>query len=270
MQPEPTEWQDFFRLVKRRTGLDLNDYKQDQIRRRIICIAQAKKASNLQEFWKHLDSQETGIQWFLDKFAINVSELFRNPEKWEELQTQILPDLIARSGYLKCWSAGSSYGAEAYTLAAILHKNFPGQHQILCTDIDQAALCQLEEGLFAESDMARVPANYCIYFQQERDKYRVHPDLKRYIQFRQENLLSAEFEGGFDLIACRNVVIYLTDEAKVRLNKALYKALKPGGVLFVGSTERVFSAKELGFTTSLPFFYQKPMEGITEKWRNAS
>jgi chemotaxis protein methyltransferase CheR len=69
---------------------------------------------------------------------------------------------------------------------------------------------------------------------------------------------------------CRNVVIYFTDTAKEDLYRKFFAALKPGGYLFVGSTERIFSAKEIGFTTSIPFFYQKPMEGKATEWRNAS
>ena len=108
------------------------------------------------------------------------------------------------------------------------------------------------------------------YFEPFASGWRAKPDLKRYLTFKKGDLLADRFDTGFDLIMCRNVVIYFTDGAKEELYRKFFAALKPGGLLFVGSTERIFSAKEIGFTTTVPFFYQKPMEGNTQQWRNAS
>jgi len=257
--------------MKRRTSLDLNLYKQDQLQRRILGMMEARGASNLDSFWKIVGSSDAEIQWFMDKLAINVSELFRNPEKWTEMENVVLPELLARTTRLKCWSAGCSYGAEAHTLAAVMDRKFPGSHTILGSDIDAAALAQAQRGEFSESDVRFVPKPYQdAYFEKQANGWRAKPNLKKYLTFKRGDLLADRFDTGFDLIMCRNVVIYFTDPAKEELYRKFYGALKPGGILFVGSTERIFSAKEIGFTTSIPFFYQKPMEGKTTAWRNAS
>lgn len=271
MPAKNQNWGDFYSLMKRKTGLDLNLYKQDQLQRRILGMMESRGANVLEEFWKIISASNTETQWFMDKLAINVSELFRNPEKWVEMEKVILPNLLKTTSKLRCWSAGCSYGAEAHTLAAIFDMKFPGNHTILGSDIDAAALSQAQKGEFSDADVKLMPKAYQTqYFEKNATGWQAKPVLKKYLSFRRGDLLADRFETGFDLIMCRNVVIYFTDAAKEDLYRKFYGALKPGGYLFVGSTERIFSAKEIGFTTSIPFFYQKPMEGKATEWRNAS
>ncbi|MCX7992264.1 MAG: protein-glutamate O-methyltransferase CheR, partial [Fimbriimonadales bacterium] len=197
------------------------------------------------------------------------------PEQFEILRTQVLPDLLKRSLHLKIWSAGSSYGAEAYSMAILLHELAPNRsHQILGTDIDQEVLERARRGVFAESDMRNVPAEYKQkYFRAFQDTgrtlYEADPALKRYLKFERQNLLSDPYLQGFDLIACRNVVIYFSDEAKERIFREFYNALKPGGYLFLGNTERIFNYAQIGFENPSAFFYQKPQQEV-QRWRNAS
>lgn len=271
MSPSTEQWTGFYTQMKRKSGLDLTLYKQDQLQRRILSMLEARGAQDLEGFWRIVGSTEKDLQWFMDKLAINVSELFRNPEKWSEIEKLVIPDLLKRTTRLKCWSAGCSYGAEAHTLAAILDLNFPGGHQIIGSDIDQAALDQANAGEFSDADLRFMPDRYKQkYFERSGAGWRTVPTLKKYLTFKRGDLLGDRFDSGFDLIMCRNVVIYFTDAAKEELYRKFYAALKPGGCMFVGSTERIFSAKEIGFTTTIPFFYQKPMEGKTQQWRNAS
>lgn len=270
MHPSDQDWkkfnEGFFRLAK----LDLNQYKADQMRRRILGMVEAKGLGDLDAFLKWLNQSNENVNWFQDKMAINVSELFRNPEKWEELAGKILPELLEGKSTLKCWSAGCSYGAEAHTLASIFASKFKGKHQIIGSDIDQAALAQAKSGLFAESDMRNVPDTIkANYFTKVGDQWQASQEIRNYCTFKTANLLESPLETGFDLIMCRNVVIYFTEDAKNQLYQRFMDALRPGGYLFVGSTERIFRHKEIGFETPVPFFYQKPkQEG--NRWRNAS
>jgi chemotaxis protein methyltransferase CheR len=256
--------------VKARTGLDLGQYKPNQLQRRILGMAESKQHRTLSEFSEWVLSSKENTAWYLDRLAINVSELFRNPEKWEELRVKILPWLLSRSARLKCWSAGCSYGAEAYTLAMILDRHFPGAHKIVGTDIDQAALAQAKEGRFSEADVKGVPPDYRkAYLYQSEGVWKADPKLAKLLEFKAQNLLADRFDTGFDLVLCRNVVIYFTDEAKDSLYRRIWQSLKPGGVLFVGSTERLSKAQETGYESMIPFFYRKPILG-GETWRSAS
>lgn len=270
MHPKPAEWTQFYASVLRKTGIDLGQYKAQQLQRRIIGMMDSKEMSDLEGFYAWIAGSKQNETWFLDRLAINVSELFRNREKWVELEKKVLPELIERSASLKAWSAGCSYGAEAYSLASLLVARFPGRHQIIGTDIDQAALDQARRGAFGDTDMRCVPNDLKDRFFTRIDgEWRASQDLKRLVEFRTGNLLAERFESGFDLIMCRNVVIYFNDDAKDRLYKRFFQALKPGGYLLVGSTERIFKSKEIGYECPIPFFYRKPISG-DQLWRNAS
>lgn len=254
----------------KKSGLDLNLYKANQLQRRIVQMAIAKNAKDLKGFWTMITTEKDGLTWFQDRLAINVSELFRNPEKWVELEKFVLPELLANNRRLKIWSAGCSYGAEAHSIACILAENFGTGHTIVGTDIDQAALAQAKAGTFNQNDMRGVPQKYKKYFEQNGDQWIASPEIKKFLNFKTGNLLADRFDSGFDLICCRNVVIYFTDEAKVELNKKFINALKPGGIFFVGGTERISNIENLNLTSKISFFYQKSTERQQTTWRNAS
>lgn len=263
-------WVGFYENVRRATGIDLKLYKQDQLQRRIQSMVDQRADRSLEGYGKDIAKDAAAAQAFLDRIAINVSELWRNPEKWVEMRDKILPELLKTNSTLKCWSAGCSYGAEAYTLASIFDEKFKGGHKIIGSDIDQAALDQAKRGEFSLQDMRGVPKETLArYFDQDGLLYRAKPALRGYLDFRRGNLLADRFDSGYDLIMCRNVVIYFGDEAKDALYRRFLDALRPGGYLFVGSTERIFNSKELGFESTFPFFYRKPLVGARE-WRNAS
>lgn len=268
MHPSPDDWNDFYAKMKAKTGLDLHLYKVNQMQRRIASMVTNQGCKSLAEFWSWVSASPANIEHFMDRLAINVSELFRNPEKWREMEEHVLPMLLKSSSRLKVWSAGCSYGAEAHTLAMILRQKFPSNHQIIGTDIDMAALNQAKLGVFSNDDTRYVPAEYKKFLEQTESGWVADKGLRSMLSFHKQNLLLDRFESGFDLIMCRNVVIYFTDEAKEQLYKRFAAALKPGGVLFVGSTERVSSADSIGLTTIRPFYYQKQRE--EKQWRNAS
>lgn len=269
------DFEQFKQLLKRRTGLDLDQYKFEQTYRRIYTMMERGGFRKFTDYFHHLAADEARLRQFIDRLAINVSELFRNPEQFEILRTQVLPELLRRNLALKCWSAGSSYGAEAYSIAILLHELAPHRsHQILGTDIDADVLSRARRGVFAESDMRYVPAEFkSKYFraitENGRTIYEADAALKRYLRFEHHNLLSDPYPSGFDLIACRNVVIYFSDEAKDRVFRAFYDALKPGGYLFLGNTERIFNYAQIGFENPSAFFYRKPLQEV-QQWRNAS
>ncbi len=194
--------------------------------------------------------------------TINVSELFRNAEKFQQLQTDVLPKLSAERAGLRVWSAGCSYGAEPYSLAMILHSSFPNQrHSIIATDIDDTVLSRAAEGRgFLDADIRQVPQalrdRYLIA--DGPDSWSIHADLKSMISFRRHDLLRDKFLEHLDLIVCRNVVIYFTDEAKSHIYRKFFAGLRPGGYLFIGGTEIIAEARHIGFHASLVSFYQRP------------
>jgi chemotaxis protein methyltransferase CheR len=255
----PDAYETFLEDLRRRKGLDLTGYKRPQMERRINSLMRGLKIT---DYSAYLDLMEKEIQhWrkFVDTLTINVSEFYRNPPQWQVLETKIVPELMQKSNSLKIWSAGCSTGEEPYTLAMVLMQNFPNLNfTITASDIDDEVLNKARAGVYNDKAVVNLPKNYIVkYFRQQENTFTVNDEVKKKVKFLKQNLLKDVFDHNFDLILCRNVVIYFTEESKAYLYKRFYEALRPGGVLFTGSTEQIFQAREIGYTLVASFFYQK-------------
>ncbi|CAM2801386.1 protein-glutamate O-methyltransferase CheR [Paenibacillus sediminis] len=258
LTPDP-DYTDFIRKVKDKTGIDLAQYKEAQMKRRLTTLRTKHGYNSFALFFDAMMVDKSLFNEFLDRMTINVSEFWRNPNRWEVLRDIILPELIKEKRRLKVWSAACSTGEEPYTLATILDGlNLLNDSSILATDIDVGAIEKAKQGLYLERSLKDVPPDVAAkYFAPEGSLYRVSDTLKKSVNFQKQNLLLDSFDTGFDLIVCRNVMIYFTEEAKQMLYHKFAKALRPGGVLFVGSTEQIFTPSQYGLETSETFFYRK-------------
>ncbi|HEX5557100.1 MAG TPA: protein-glutamate O-methyltransferase CheR [Gaiellales bacterium] len=253
------DYTEFCEGVRRLTGIDLAQYKRPQMERRIRSFADRRGIAGLPEYLVALSADRDALEGFLDRMTINVSQLWRNPEQWDRLGTTILPEL-ARTGTIRAWSAGSSYGAEAYTLAAICRRVAPGcKVEIRGTDIDARMVARAREGRFSADDARTVPrAELERAFDRDGDGWRARPELRMMVRFAAGDLLRDPVSpGAYDLVLCRNVVIYFTEPVRDALHRRLATALRPGGYLMVGSSERVSSPQAFGLATSHPFIYRK-------------
>jgi chemotaxis protein methyltransferase CheR len=253
------DYSDFCEGVRRLTGIDLGQYKRPQMERRIRSFADRRGIGGLPEYLTALAADRDALEQFLDRMTINVSQLWRNPEQWARLGQAILPEL-ARTGTIRAWSAGSSYGAEAYTLAAVCRRVAPGcKVEIRGTDIDARMVERAREGRFSADDARTAPAAELERaFDRDGDGWRARPELRMMVKFETGDLLRDPVpQGSFDLILCRNVVIYFTEPVRDALHERLASALRPGGYLMVGSSERVSTPPAFGLATSHPFIYRK-------------
>ncbi|MED1204996.1 CheR family methyltransferase [Heyndrickxia acidicola] len=253
------DYQQFSVQVLKKTGIDLSLYKEGQMKRRLATLYEKRGFDSFQEYFKEMNSSTLLLNEFLDRITINVTEFFRNAQRWSVLENKILPRLIAENKPLKIWSAASSTGEEPYTLAMILSNYLPGsQFSILATDIDNLAIQRAREGVYQERSLSEVPVGMKKkYFQQDGSLYRISPEIKRLVTFKQHNLLAEPFDYPFDLIICRNVLIYFTEEAKTLLYRKFSESLRPGGSLFVGSTEQIFTPREYNLEIEDTFFYKR-------------
>ncbi|MEW4370297.1 CheR family methyltransferase [Paenibacillus kandeliae] len=258
IQPD-ADYAGFIKKVKDNTGIDLAQYKEAQMKRRLTTLRTKNGFSTFSAFFDAMLKDKALFYEFLDRMTINVSEFWRNPNRWEVLRDTILPELQRTSKNLKVWSAACSTGEEPYTLATILaDKNLLSSSTLHATDIDDGALEKAKKAIYLERSLKDVPADVVKrYFTAQGPMFSVNDTLKKSIQFRKGNLLTDKFETGYDLIVCRNVMIYFTEEAKHLLYHKFAASLRPGGVLFVGSTEQIFSPGQYGFDSSETFFYQK-------------
>jgi chemotaxis protein methyltransferase CheR len=253
------DYTDFCDGVRRLTGIDLAQYKRPQMERRIRSFADRRGTDGLPGYLRALAADGAALDQFLDRMTINVSQLWRNPEQWERLGQTILPEL-ARAGTIRAWSAGSSYGAEAYTLAAVCRRVAPGcRVEIRGTDIDARMVARAREGRFSADDARTAPeAELERAFDRDGSGWRAKPELRMMVKFATGDLLrDAVSQGAYDLILCRNVVIYFTEPVRDALHERLAGALRPGGYLMVGSSERVSAPQAFGLVTAHPFIYRK-------------
>lgn len=191
--------------------------------------------------------------------TINVSEFFRNYKRWEVLESKILPQILKNNKHPKIWSAACSTGEEAYTIAMIVSFLMPYTDlRILATDIDENVLVRAKTGIYSEKSINEVPKKLKQrYFNKQGDYYFISNEIKRMVSFKKHNLLGDPYDGPYDLIICRNVLIYFTEEAKNQLYQKFSSALKQNGILFVGNTEQIFNPGLYHFKTEETFFYQK-------------
>jgi chemotaxis protein methyltransferase CheR len=253
------DYQGFIQSVKNKTAIDLGLYKEAQMKRRLTSLRDKRGFKDFTSYYQSMIKSQELFDEFLERMTINVSEFYRNPKRWEVLEKKILPSLLQSNKRLKVWSAACSTGEEPYTLAMIMSKLAPqGSFSILATDLDRAILERAKAGIYTDRSIKDVPNDmFEKYFINDGMGYRIKDDLKKMISFKQGNLLADRFDTNFDLIVCRNVMIYFTEEAKHELYHKFSKALRKDGILFVGSTEQIFNPSVYGLDTEDTFFYKK-------------
>ncbi|MEI5907190.1 protein-glutamate O-methyltransferase CheR [Bacillus spongiae] len=253
------DYEVFIQQIHQKTGIDLSLYKEAQMKRRLTSLYEKRGYSSFRSFFQSLQKNENLLNEFLDRMTINVTEFYRNQQRWEVLEEKIFPRLLSNNRPLKIWSAACSTGEEAYTIVMVLAQLLPlSKISVLATDLDQYALQKAKRGVYPSRSLHEVPNHIKeLHFKQSGDFYEVSDPIKGSVTFKQHNLLSNPFEQGYDLIVCRNVMIYFTEEAKEILYKKFSRSLKPGGVLFVGSTEQIFNPGKYGLESEDTFFYRK-------------
>lgn len=258
---EDMGWSYFKRHVRDLTGVDLDAYKEPQMRRRLGQIMSRRGVASWAEYVRILRDNAAALSEFRDFFTINVSEFFRQPERYEDLRSTYLPELLRSRSRLTIWSAGCSIGAEPYSLAMLLDTIAPGRsHKIIATDIDDTVLARARTGAgYGDPDVRSVPRETRDrYLTPQAGSWTVVERVRRMVEFRRHDLLKDAYPQDIDLIVCRNVVIYFTEDAKRDIYRRFLDSLRPDGLLFVGGTEIIGDARAIGFAPASISFYRKP------------
>lgn len=249
--------------VLKLTKIDLSAYKEKQMRRRIDSLVTKRDCKSYSEYVKLLTSDRAVFDEFVNFLTINVSEFYRNPEQWELLDKEFFPELIKKFGKkLTIWSAACSTGDEPYSLVMALSRHLDlSQIRITATDLDKQVIAQAKTGLYSEKSIANVPADLKKkYFTQVGKSYQISDQIKSRVTFKEHNLLKDPYVKDCDMIVCRNVLIYFTEEAKHDVYVKFEESLKEKGILFIGSTEQVLDYKKIGYKRRYSFFYEKDAE----------
>ncbi len=242
-------------------GLDLASYKEKRVERRVESLMRRRSISDFTECLQQLRMNSQFRADFLNHFTINTSEFFRNPLNFTSLEKEILPQLFAEHDRVKIWSAPCSNGCEPYSLAIIideLQKN-PHHYELLGIDIDPDILISAQKGVYNSGALKNVnPNRMKRYFTKiGNDSYAIDDKIKRMVTLKQFDLLKETYARNWDLILCRNLFIYLTQDVKDLITHKFVDALKTGGILFLGNTEFIFEPEKFGLKKVVSSFYRK-------------
>jgi chemotaxis protein methyltransferase CheR len=257
---------DFARLFDRigeLFSLDLRQYKQQQMRRRLQTFAERHVGGDVDALLAQLNTDRELRRAIRDLLTINVTDFFRDAPQWVTFERDILPRLLRDRSALRIWSAGCSFGQESISIAIALHRLGAFQEsRIIATDFDDVALARARAGgPYSVEEMRGKPAVDREEFFIERDgRFTVRPALLARTQFKEMNLLSDPFDDDFDLIVCRNVIIYFEAAPKTLLIRRFRESLRQGGVLFIGATEALFGRDSEGFERLGGNFYMRRAE----------
>jgi two-component system CheB/CheR fusion protein len=243
-------------LLRTATGHDFSSYKTSTILRRIERRMSIHRIDGIGHYVRYLRDNPKEAQLLFDELLIGVTRFFRDPEAWERLKRDVLPGLIARSpdgGTVRAWVPACSTGEEAYSLAVVfgeaLAKHRPAKKirlQLFATDLDAHAVEKARQAFYPRSIGADVsPARLARFFVEEDQGYRVRKEVRDRVVFAVQNVAQDPPFTKLDLLACRNLLIYLSPEVQRRLLPLFHYSLRSGGILFLGGAETVGTFTDL-------------------------
>lgn len=259
----------FTKLVYDTAGIHLGDAKRELVRSRLLKRLRKLSIGTFEHYYEYVCKDSTGkeLAHMIDAISTNKTDFFRENQHFQFLAETVLPALAdkikcSQNGRIRIWSAGCSSGEEPYTLAMLLRDELDAyalrDAKILATDISTQMLSTAVAGVYEESKIAPVPARLRSLFLKKEStlsgvQYRMGPEIRKMITFRRLNLMDAKFpfSGKFDIIFCRNVMIYFDKPTQEELVNKYFNCLHKGGYLFIGHSESLNSLKT-------PFRFVKP------------
>ena len=252
------DYDHFCRLARERSGLVLTPAKAYLVSGRLEPVARAEELAGVPELLARLRSgaPEALVQRCIDAMATHESYFFRDGTPFEQLTTSVLPALIAgrqNTRSLRIWCAACSSGQEPYSIAMILQEMGPRlagwKIEIIATDMSEPVLSKARSGIYNDFEVRRglSPERLARWFKPHGTSWQVSPTLQQMVHFRPHNLLQGTSGMGmFDIIFCRNVLIYFDVDHKRQILEQVGRAMPADGALFLGSAETV-----LGVTTTI-------------------
>jgi len=257
-------------LLRAHTGHDFSLYKRNTLSRRIERRMGIHQITKMAAYVRYLQENSQELDLLFKELLIGVTNFFRDPGVWEQLREQALPALLASrvpGQTLRAWVPGCSTGEEAYSLAILLKEAVEelkpkGQFtiQVFATDLDRDAVAKARQGVFPANIAADVSEERLRrFFAKEERGYRVSKEIRELVIFAPQNLIMDPPFTKLDLLSCRNLLIYLTQEVQKKLIPLFHYSLSPGGLLLLGSAETVGGCTDL-FT---------PLSGKSRLFRRA-
>lgn len=254
----------FCSLIEGYAGIHIKPTKRELVRTRLHSRIQSYGFKSFAEYRDLLSSSKEGsseLEVFTNLLTTNKTDFFREMSHFNFLTQKILPEWKKSGKTIKIWSSACSTGEEPYSLAMTLKLHAPKlEFKILATDIDTHVLNFAQNGVYSLEKKIEIPNEY-MHFTQEGKKsaegwFRVTPEIKETVTFKQHNLIekTSPGENAFDLILCRNVLIYFSKETVNFVQEKMYTTSKPGGYFFIGHSESLQGMKKMWKTLDASIF----------------
>ncbi|MEM6298633.1 MAG: protein-glutamate O-methyltransferase CheR, partial [Bacteroidota bacterium] len=241
------ELQDLALFVKERFNYDFRDYAMSSFRRRITRILELYKLKSVDQLKTLLTRQEQFAEEFVSEITVNVTEMFRDPTFWQSLRNDVLPNLFLSKDHISIWHAGCSSGEEVYSMAIMLEEmGALNKAKIVATDMDRAIIKRAQRGAYSLKNMEvnqknyeRVGGKYNLkdYYREANGEALMRDDLVNNVSFRRHDLVVGETFSKFDIVLCRNVMIYFNQQLQNTVLHKLHDSLHRYGYLIIGSKE---------------------------------
>jgi len=239
-------------LIHKYKGFDISHYKDSYIERRLNTRMNLTKRDDLKSYIELLRNNPEEFNKLIDALTVNVTEFFRNTETFAALETDIVPKILQNKetdsrDVLKVWSAGSSSGEETYTLAilfleALRKSGKKYDLMVYGTDIDRKSIIKSKSGIYESNKVSGIRKDLLDrYFEEHGNEYRIKPFVKEHVKFSYLDLTSDFVQNlaTYELILCRNVIIYFTLDVKMSLFMKFYQMLRKDGYLIIGKNEAI-------------------------------
>ncbi|MFZ3384243.1 MAG: protein-glutamate O-methyltransferase CheR [Candidatus Methanoperedens sp.] len=246
IREDEKEFSELKSIIKKKIGFNCEDYKQPHLKRRLAVRLRATESKSYKDYAQRLCKNEDEVKQLKETLTVNVTELFRNPETFDSVRDNVLPELIKQKGIIKSikvWSAGCSNGEEPYSIAILLNE-FLGSSikryniSIQATDIDDDSIAKAEMAIYQPKQLEKIGQERINRFFVKKDNnYQVIDEVKKLVKVKRHDLISGPKFSGFDIIFCRNVTIYFEQNLQEILYMNFYNALNEGGFFVMGKTE---------------------------------
>jgi chemotaxis protein methyltransferase CheR len=243
-------------LIYKESGITFTPTNRSILESRLKERLREKNLNSVTEHYSIVINDKEEMKSFLDSVTTNLTRFFRNQPQFDALEHYVIPELlkIKKAGgntTIKIWSAGCSTGEEPYTIAMLLSSILPPpwRYEIIASDISLKCLMSAKEGFYQENRIVGIPDDYLRkYFEKIEGGYKVNQDIMSKIRFDYHNLSNDSGQRGFDIVFCRNVIIYFDEAAQAAVINRFWDSMSPKSFLFIGHSESLF-----GMTTKFEF-----------------
>ena len=267
---ENSAFQKVKRMISQSAGLNCSGYRDEYLKRRFEIRLKATSTNTYARYILYLKKHPEEFTNLLNDLTINYTTFFRDSDVYQYLEHKLLPKLFLSKRPIKIWSAGCATGEEPYSLSILIHKLLGRRLlfqpvTIIASDIDKDALSKAQRGVYQSRHLSTMDKSLIDqFFTKDEEKYIIKDLTKKIITFEQFDLMKEPKHCSFDLILCRNVMIYFSKEGQQHIHMNFYRALRDGGYLITGKSEILTGEPAVVFDPLdyITRVYQKPIKQV--------